>query len=41
MILSDFFEGGEVYRLYYLKDEPIIILYIIIFTMCVCDDPYY
>ena len=25
MILSDLFEGGEVYSLYYLKDEPIII----------------
>ena len=45
MILSDFFEGDEVYCLYSLKDEPIIILYnilcIILFTICICDDRYY
>ena len=33
MILSDFFEGDEVHRLYYLKDELIMILYIIMFTI--------
>ena len=44
-ILSDFFEGGEVvYRLYYLKEEHIIIwsniVCIIMFTL-LCDDRYY
>ena len=27
MILSEFIEDDEVYRLYYLKDEPIMIFY--------------
>ena len=32
-IISDFFEGDELYRVYYLKDEPIIILYNIVCIM--------
>ena len=41
MILSDFFGSDEVYGLYYLKDEFIIILYYIIYYVLLCIIMYY